>query len=452
MRVVLSEQKLCVTGNFTHFQNKGAVERAIRAAGGATTSSLALSTTGLVLGAGYAPMREKAQVRGLIILDEEQLRALLEHGFVEVADAAQPEEAPRDALISELRPTIGAPSSASWDAIIEQVDRCPADQLPELVSYVEAQIARWRFDVQAQWHPNDAATARMHRWRDSQPRGELRCAPMHWITEMLRGEGSAKHSLVRAISLEDLGVKNADVIKLLKLEQLENLRYLDLGHGNKYSPNMWKTLRNAPATKHLEHLRIAEVKDAHLKEMRGEHHLDKLRHVTLHYYFSKYDEGVFEELFKLPWFQQLDTLTLEEFANYRDRIQDDLLALPHVKHLNIDAELWITPLTALMGWHLPFEEVSWVTDLYMPEEADFIRLCAHPPSKIARLDLSQISIHDEHKDDGLRERLSALFSGWLLKHLPGSALMSAVPAIKLGRWWTQELADALAAHNTDVQR
>ena len=43
-------------------------------------------------------------------------------------------------------------------------------------------------------------------------------------------------------------------------------------------------------------------------------------------------------------------------------------------------------------------------------------------------------------------------AAWMLKYLPGSALMSAIPAIKLGQWWSEPLAEKLTRQGVNVTR
>lgn len=453
MLIKLDAYVFCVTGNFKQFKNKDALKAQLKRGGAKVTASMAQSTTAVILGEGYTPMRDTAIARGLLILDEAQAQQLIQAGELEIADPAPPQETPRDAQIGELRSALAQPPSSSlWDTIIEAVDHCPEPQLEELVTYIEGHLSRWQLEPQAQWRPTDEASKSMHRWKAAQPRGELRCAPLHWITAMLQGQESAKYKLVRAITLEDLGVKNADVIKLLKLNTLDQLRSLDLGMGNKYSPNLWKTLRAAPSTRKLEHLKIAELKSAHVKELDGAHHLSALRHVTIYYYFSKFDKSALEALTKVSWFEQVETLTLRDAGNEQDTFEALLNELPAQQRFNIDAELWITPLWQIMSWSLPFEEIGWITDLYMPNEEDFIKLCAIAPSAAKRLDLSMISINKEQIDPTLGASLSACFADWLERHFVGSAMATTISQVKLGRWWTQALSDKLAAHNTIATR
>jgi hypothetical protein len=75
----------------------------------------------------------------------------------------------------------------------------------------------------------------------------------------------------------------------------------------------------------------------------------------------------------------------------------------------------------------------------------------HAATGVTTLDLSQIGVWDEGADP---EQDALICSGWaaeLLAHLPGSALVKSVAQVRLGRWWTQELADALTRRGVEVR-
>jgi hypothetical protein len=445
MLIQLKSHTICAAGTFFHFTSKKGVELAVRDAGGTATASLTRSTTLLVMGSGYSDQEQKARLRKLPVLNEDQLIALLATGEIEIEDAAQPEEAPRDALISELRPTIGEPSSASWDAIIEQVDRCPAEQLPELVDYIEAQIGRWVIAPQARWRPQDEDSKQRYQWTPMAPAGELRVAPLHWISDMLQGVDSPKYRLIRAIHLTALGVKTPELIKLLGCAQLVNLRYLDLGSRNKYSASAWKALRTGAATRQLEHLAIAELPDKHLKLLDGDHHLHHLN--TLHIQRIDLDEcDNLPALYATSWASQVTTLMISDARSQAHHLKQDPTLLPALKTLNLSFDPYgISAVDHALKHMRPCHTLAWSGRLRPHADQELSEHVRHAATGVTTLDLSQIGLWHEGDEPEQDARLQSRWAADLLAHLPGSALIRSVAQVRLGRWWTQELADAIAA-------
>jgi hypothetical protein len=453
MKIHLKDQTFFISGTFKNFRNKGAARDAIHAAGAKTTASIANTTTALVLASVEIAAQEGARARGLHILNEEQLMALLADGVITVADAAPAEEAPRDAHIGELRGVFAqGPSSAAWDAIIQAVDQCPPAQQAELVAYIEAQISRWELDPHERWLPTDAATASMRDWRATQPAGELRCAPLHWIVEMLRGEELAKFGLVRGITLEQLKAKNAELTKLLKLTSLTNLRALNMGGiGSLYTPTIWKVVRDAPATRGLTHLRICALKDADIKQLGGPHRLDALRHLTLQYYYWKFERAALDALLQLGWARQLDTITLENAGSYGEHFAANLASLPDLKRVNFyGGHSW--GFAEVAAWKLHGVEVGWVGDLYSPNELDISASSQVAPRGVTLLDLSGLRINTTLANPAKQAETTRDTAAWMLKYLPGSALLGAIPAIKLGQWWSEPLVTALRRPGLTITR
>jgi hypothetical protein len=378
-------------------------------------------------------MKDTALARGMLILKEAQLNTLLAQGYIEL-DAPEPvETVPRDEGISELRSLLAQPASRdTWLAITQLVDAAPEDQLHELIPYVQSHLTRW-----------DDAPRHTRAWTEDQPFYEPCLAPETWRSSMIQALSSPKYQLVRALSFDKLNIKNADMVNVLKLDSLTHLRCLDLGRDNKFAANMWKALLNSPATANLQELRIASALDTHVKGLSGPHNLTKLTHVHLHYCFSKYDLSALQALFNTDWMQQIDTMTLEEFGgriyNTPDphnapKLFDELPKLSRVKRLNIDAKCWIRPLSDMLEANLPYDEIGLLSDLYMPEENEFIGLCQTTPLQShSLLDLSAL----HHVPDG-----------WLIKHLPGCPLLSRFSRVHLGHLWTPELTKAIEAHST----
>jgi hypothetical protein len=77
-------------------------------------------------------------------------------------------------------------------------------------------------------------------------------------------------------------------------------------------------------------------------------------------------------------------------------------------------------------------------------------LVVEAPAGFKRLDLSGLTVYEEDPRRMGGDDSRAYIGGLLLRQLPGSPLARSFPAIKLGRWWTQELADALAKHGCEA--
>ena len=447
VKITIKDYVFCVTGNFKSFQNKGAVLAAIKAAGGKTTASLAASTTALVLGDGYTPMEKTARARGMLILYEAQLRELLASGSIDgpTRDDAPAKQVTRDEGLSELRAALAEPPGRhTWKVITTTLSEIPTEQLHEVLPYVQSHLLRW-----------DELVRPTRRWDKESPFEECCIAPDTWLTRMMHGESDARFQIVRAISLDDLKIKNADMLKLLQVQDLTQLRTLDMGDGNTYAGNVWKLLLSGCIAPQLENLRITSFRDAHAKALNTPHQLKKLRHVRILYSsLSKYDESAVEALFATDWMQQIDTLTLEAFQPYpddtRERWHRAIAKLPHLEHLNLDvhgshfsfSHSVITsaiPATALHIIYDPFPLQAEQEHKYAPQ-----LLNAKPTIKRKLLDLSGVEPR-RYPDASYQELQAACFD-----QLAGSALLTGFEQVQLGRWWTPKRAEAITRAGTEV--
>jgi hypothetical protein len=445
MRFTLKGQYIFLTGSFTKRGNKRALTQALEAAGAHVTPAINLKTTAMGLGGGHIYTQlERARTRGLTIVSEAQLEEALAQGFVELEDVPAPEPLARDAAIGELRPAVSTPSSEAWNTIVALVDRCPADQLDELLAYIQPQLARWEIPHDARWQPPAEPNRSYYDWLHAQPPGELCGAPLDWITAMMRGEDSAKFGLVQAITLVGMRAKNANLIALLNRPSLTALRVLDMGGGAKLSGSVWAALRTGEATRRLEQLRVTSVSSAHVKHLDGAHHLHALRTLRIGYSSGYVDLGAVDRLLRTSWGSRIETYGVGPLMP-SERLAGQVAALDQLRCL----ELWGYTLYGLARElsALPaVERLALRYTLYAPSAEEFAPILATPLNSVKILDLRSLQPNDQY-DSTLSSE--AIAQG-LINRLPGSALARSVEQVQLGRWWTPELADALTQHNIEV--
>lgn len=449
MRFTLDGQHIFLTGSFTQRGNKAALSAALKGAGASITPSITLKTTAMGVGGGHIYRQlESARTRGLTIVSEAQLEEALARGFVELDDAPEPALTTRDAVIGELRPAVATPSSEAWNTVTALMDRCPAEQLGELLAYVAPQLDRWQLAHDARWLPPEQTGGDYHDWRLAQPLGELRGAPLDWLIAMMRGEDSPKYGLVRAISLVGMQPKNADLVTLLQRPSLTALRVLDLGGGAKLSGAVWAALRTGEATRGVEELRVASLSSAHRKYMDGEHHLRALRTLRIGFSHSYVDLDAVAHLLKTSWGEQIETYGVDASMPI-EHIAPQLASLARVSCLELEGYN-LHSLSRTLSALPPIERLALRFRLYQPIEAELASLSSASLRGVKVLDLRLLRPQGGFSEGGEDEASAAAIARGLLRHPPGVG--TSVEQVWLGRWWTQELSDAISARGIEVSR
>lgn len=456
MRLELKGQAVYITGRLTRYTSQRELERALRAGGATTTSDVNLTTTALIVGAGWTGKVQLAAARGLPILTEDHAAQLLAQGFIELEDAPAPAPVARDAAIGELRPALsGTPTPQAWSEILALLDRCPPEQLDELVDYVDAQTGRWDIPADLRWTPAGEDAAPQGDWNIQQPIGELRMTPFRWLVEMLKGADSPKHRVLRGLGLRGAAAKNADVVKLLTLPSLSRLTTLDLSAN--LSVTIWKRLYEAPCTHNLHTLALIATDIEHKKAIQAATDaalpaLRTLRLSTCYHSPINDDLGV---LFTTPWAARITSLELDRGGEYLGALtsyNDNVSSMPALKTLHLQLVSYFNKLSEQLPANVhPVETLSLGAQLSEGHAANMRNLFDRAVPGFSRLDLSRMAQLHEHSLPAPEvARIRDLLADALLRTLPNSPVVQGISTIKLGRWYTPRLADALAQNNTEV--
>ncbi len=210
MRIELEESHVAVTGTFKRFGSTEQVVSRLIAAGALSAGrGRTPQVTVVVWGRSHANTRvpsggtanvpkmvKQLRLRGLPILNEEQLVELLAEGSVTV-DAeglASRGEERLSGLLGQARSLLdGTPSSQTWSAIVRLVEACDVGERGALVDYLSPQLARWRAVApHDQWvlPVDDPLRVGLPRvFFDQVPVGTVRVAYPRWIYDALEGRG-----------------------------------------------------------------------------------------------------------------------------------------------------------------------------------------------------------------------------------------------------------------------
>jgi hypothetical protein len=324
MRIDIEGTTFCVSGNFQNFQNTRTVEAKLKAQGGKTSKSMGVKTQVLIAGSGWVPKRDDATDRGLPVLDEKELTKLLEDGSIEIdfsPPGAEVGDANLDELLGEVRGLLAQPpSSKLWNALVEVLDQCQRDQTDALITYVQDHISRWS------------------------TREKLLCvSPHHWQVNMANGIESPLYTLVHRLDLNKANLKSNDVKRMLALEHLGNVRYLDLAVDKKLTKTVFRQLAKDRKFADVEHLNLGFFDVESVKELATDCEMKNIKRLGL--YPSDYwrVEGTdYKALFAIEALQNVERLVLysrhswgTDTARPLGMLQDTSL-LPSFSHLEIN--------------------------------------------------------------------------------------------------------------------
>jgi hypothetical protein len=240
MKIELEGTTFCVAGRFSRFDNARAVRDALEGGGAKTLKTMGQSVEVLAFGAGYSEKLDAAAERGLPVLHEPELAALLRDGFVEI-DFTPPTLASGDSslddLLGEARAALATPASPqTWDALVDLLGQCDAAQVGPLADYVHDRTARW--------------TARER---------ALCVAPEEWTRAMLRGEDSPAFRAARRVSLWSADAGTKALRRLLACASLTHVIMLDVSTRTKLSKTAFRAIAQSPLFATLEELTIGHA-------------------------------------------------------------------------------------------------------------------------------------------------------------------------------------------------
>ena len=465
MKIKLENQHVAVVGAFSSYNTAESLCRALMNHGASGTSRKIVTATTLVV-EGKAQERYYrnksvllANARGVPVLDEEQVKALLDAGELDLADAGPLAGGDEDVseLVAEARSLLDGPTtSAVWSGVIALVDECDPDQLDELVAYLKPQLERrevGRFD---RWVPAEDDPVRQTADSDFFRfllRGVLRVAPPSWTMAGVE-EDSPRLGLVEALSARELKLETKQLLALLGRGSLTGLRSLDLD-GSRVTKTFWKKAPTLPAFQQLEQLRFQlKSKGDFASVFEAAPELPNLTKLFVDY-GKHMDDEPYSALLRSPMTAHVSTLSI----GHEDNINGIYHGGPHretpflVEALRDGAlpalrevELYDYSLYALVEEFVKHPELlEWVETLSLVAPDRYTTV---PLLGLSRLDFNGLGeldltgINAEHRllgrDDSIEyNRAQAL------EHLPGSRLVETVERLRLGDISSPELVDAL---------
>ena len=254
---------------------RAVARRQLTQAGGVVARSVSNRTDALFAGSdsGNAEFHQ-AKIRGVPILDETALVAVLEGGDLDaLIDQERPAPTPTlpdDALARFTVLDLTTPTKARWEQITTLLDQCGPELAEVAVDYLTEATEHWEhaldLRMDSRFQPIQAGTA-----------------PRAWVEAILRGEDHPKHRLVRALDLAGLQLTGKVASHLFACPHLANLRLLRLDDNPKLPAAFFKKLANAPLFANLTHLSLADTRlnKGHVAALANATHLRNLTHLSL---------------------------------------------------------------------------------------------------------------------------------------------------------------------------
>ena len=322
MKIALEGTTFCVAGTFDKYENTRGIEELLRKGGAEVMKSMGLKVEALVYGSGYTTKLAAAEGRGLPVLREADLDALLLGGAVEVdfeLPTVEGGAASIDELLGEVRGVLAqAPSPALWGRIVELVNQCELDQAGPLVDYVDGHIERWP------------------------ERAQSRClAPRAWTLAMLQGQDTPAYGLVRCVDLSGMHVNTTAFKKLLGCAHLTRLTSLGLSTHDPLTKTAYKALARNPRFQAIEELALDGFEAEHVAELDAHAPGSGLRRLRCHEWSMWVERSDrFAALFGLRVCARVDTLALRVYSGSKAgeifaELADDS-KLPAFEHLEVD--------------------------------------------------------------------------------------------------------------------
>ncbi len=450
MRHTIAGKVFCITGTLKRY-TRATAESAIMDAGGEISKSVGARTDFLVCGAGASRKLTKAKSLGVPVIAEADLESFLSGEVVDVDEevVVSGDASVRD-LVGEARAALdGHPDSAMWSALVAIVDSCAPEQLGSLVDFLEPQVARWEVAPHTRWRPKSGEAScegAPKGWLENTPRGELLVAPFRWITEMVTGHDSPKHRLVHAIHTHDLKLNGTNLVKILSRDGLVNVTSFDV-HESPLSKTFWKKLRALPSSRTLRSLRVSRLKNGTTEGALGEHHLGSLERLSIYSYYHN-DEDAMATLFGSEMAANVRELTVEHcWLDKVLKLLDDRTLLPNLERVVLDSYYDGYLRDGLMcGICSRVPEVALAFDIDSRRSSGasigramqaWLKTITSEAVGPELLDLSTIRVGRDRK-----KTAHDLESTWLLG-LKGWTPPSNTTRVRLGRYWTEDLAEAV---------
>ncbi len=295
--------KTCAVTGTLKTMKRSEAQAKLKAVGAIITKSVSSKTDYLIAGSAAGSKLDKARMRGVTVLNEDQFLAALEGKKVQdveaLATVPEPvEEVDLGAALVEFRQlAYGTPDAKVWKQICDLMDRCPDATLPMAVDYVDGLIDRWEGKHSMYDYGNRKGD-------------DVRVAPYAWIEQIMLGKDSPRWQLIRSMNCHNTKLTGKVAQNMLEVPSLTNLQALHVGRNN-LSGTFYKKLRTCPRMASLTHLSMAHnrFKSPHAKAWQGPSALKSLRYMSVH--SGRFDEQEhFETFIKADAWADLEELDL----------------------------------------------------------------------------------------------------------------------------------------------
>ena len=318
----MSEKKLdvqgsrfAITGTFPDNTQAEMVE-VIMAAGGLFSSTVNNETDYLLIGEDATGLAyNTALLLGIPLLDERDFFQACAGEEVWLQTQEEIADADLRSLFGEVRSLLNdaAPSRKVWEELTRLLDLCVPEQLEPLVYYANEHLEQWAQQGQMKGlvgstydlgDPRDTAPLPPNRRRGIDD--EVRVAPDRWVGEMVRGDFSKKHSLVRALDLSSSGLNGTQVCALLENPHLTRIEHFALPTSKKLTSALTKKLCAPPLLETVRMLRPGNVDALYFSDWFRKH--GKTQGALRELDVTGFSWGFLLETLKPPYFQGVTTL------------------------------------------------------------------------------------------------------------------------------------------------
>ncbi len=427
MEVSFERKTFVVLGHLTTMTKREAWLK-IQSLGGYTSNTPRPSSNYFIQGERVPAARQaRAEELGFPILSEQE--------FIDAVEAARAEAAATeehvelgDAIASFRGLFDGTPSRAIWKKVIELLDECPPEQLPDACQYVESYVSRWPDHRDSPSAPSmRGQQTYRHDPPSDDPTFDLRVAMRTWLRELLEGMESPKFSLIRQIGLDDMNLNGKTMTHLVRNPTLTRVRELDVGHGNSITQSFYKALRTSEHLLSLDTLTLTTMSEKHAKALYGDHTLSGLRWVRLATP-EKLAVDAFTDayapLFEAGWWSGVEGLDLSvsrrlwglRAASLYGLISEHASNLPALRHLILGDT---TGIEDLYGSPL-LDQLTRLT-VFTSNSEGFVGLLQHldenPDHSIRVLDLSRSNYAHRGDKESMENRRAYFETLSAMKHL-----------------------------------
>ncbi len=452
MRLDASKQHLTVAGRPSEFDSRRELIASLQAVCSSVSTRLTKKTTAFVLCERdwVLDVERQATQRGIPFLTEAQAIELINEGFVELEDATD-SDTPLDALIGEVRSLLdGEPSARTWDALVALLDRCVPEHERALADYLCGALERWRVPPHARYtlaEPPEDHYAQL--WSDACPTGYLRVAPQRWLAEALRGEPSPKFMTVDALVLHPLDLSNPNVEALLANPSFSRVRHLDPRIIlDDPTGRVFKALASSPMAKNLDSLVLPCFEPKHARALKAESDLALRRLTIAPRYPSAFDSDASQKLVASSWLEELEEFVFHGSHATGHAFPDAFTTLHTLDTLTIHFDWWLNYVTTPLRLAPPARTVVIVGRLGGVNDPLVLDLLDTHLEHARTLDVSRLM--PLKSDDPAQDAHAIDLVQTLIDRFPTSTFGRSFEAIRLGRWYTDRLADAFDTNGVTV--